>query len=449
MSQDFSTYDLVICGAGPAGTTAAAYARQAGLSVLIVEKEKFPRFRIGESLLPNLNHLLRETGAWPKVEAAGFIKKYGARFHLANGTAEREVEFTRGLVPGLDYTYQVERSRFDQILLDHAHSLGAEIAQPATVTSVESAADSHTITLYLPNHTTRTVTARWFIDAGGRDNLYPSELKRHQDPAPWGKRIAIYNHFTGIARPSDHTAGHTIIVRLHDAWFWLIPIDEQRTSVGLVTTAETLKKSRVSPDELFRHAIATSPVLTDYFRAAQPTMTTHVTSDYSYFRQNLADHRTLLLGDAAGFYDPIFSSGAYLAIYSAKLAVAAIVRAQREHRPLHEKEASAYTKALKKHADVYRSLIDAFYDNASFALFLANDAPLSLDRAVNSILAGHAKLTWPIWWRFKLFLLCCRHQARFKFVPEPDTANLPPLAPQNTGGALRPDHTTAQPAATA
>ncbi len=428
-AETSSTYDLVICGAGPAGSTAAAFARQAGLSVLLVEKEKFPRFRIGESLLPNLNHILRETGAWPKVEAAGFIKKFGARFHLANGLGQREVEFTRGLVPGLDYTYQVDRARFDALLLDHARTLGAHLAQPATVSAVESSPEQHTIKLSLPDHTTRTVPARWFLDAGGRENLYPSELKRQQDPAPWGKRIAIYNHFSHVARPADRTAGHTVIVRLRDGWFWLIPIDDERTSVGLVTTADALKKSRLNPEQLFQHAITSSPVLSGYLADAQPTMATHVTSDYSYFRQNLAHHRTLLLGDAGGFYDPIFSSGAYLALYSAKLAVAAIIRAHRANRPLSEKESAAYTQALKKHAGVYRSLIDAFYDNESYALFLADRAPLSLDRAVNSILAGHARLTWPIWWRFKLFLLCCRYQARFKFVPPLDYSNMLPLTP--------------------
>ncbi len=446
MPAESSTYDLLICGAGPAGTTAAAYARQAGLTVLLVEKETFPRFRIGESLLPNLNHLLRETGAWPKVEAAGFIRKHGARFHLANGLGHREVQFTRGLVSNLDYTYQVERARFDQILLDHARSLGADLAQPATVTAVETTDDHHTITLTAPDRATRTVTARWFLDAGGRDNFYPAELKRHLDPAPWAKRLAIYNHFTGVARPADRTAGHTVIVRLHDGWFWLIPIDDTRTSVGLVTTAETFKNARLSPDALFRHAIASSPVLTDYMAAAQSTMATHVTSDYSYFRQHLAHHRTLLLGDAAGFYDPIFSSGAYLAAYSAKLAIAALTLAHREKRPLLAKETTAYTANLKKHANVYRRLIEAFYDNHSYSIFLADHAPLSLDRAVNSILAGHAKLTWPIWWRFKLFLLCCRHQARFKFVPQLDYTNMPPLAAPNSapvGAALRRDLTTA------
>ena len=129
-------HDILIIGGGPSGSTAAAYARKEGFSVCLVEREKFPRFHIGESLLPHGNDIMRETGAWPKIEAAGFIKKFGASFHLANGQASKEIIFSQGIVRGLDQTFQVGRAKFDNILLEHARSLGTEIKQPATVRAV-------------------------------------------------------------------------------------------------------------------------------------------------------------------------------------------------------------------------------------------------------------------------------------------------------------------------
>ena len=128
-------FDLAIVGGGPGGSTAAALARRQGLRVLVVEKEHFPRFHIGESLLPMGNDLLRETGAWPRLEAAGFIRKYGASFLLSNGRATTRIDFSEGLVPGLDYTFQVERAKFDSLLLDTAREAGAEVRMGTTARS--------------------------------------------------------------------------------------------------------------------------------------------------------------------------------------------------------------------------------------------------------------------------------------------------------------------------
>src|SRR5438128_3642933 len=120
-------YDVLVIGGGPGGSTAAAFARKHNYRTLVVEKCEFPRFRIGESMLPMSNAILRETGAWPKIQAAGFFPKYGALFLLSNGSARKELDFRESLVPGLESTYQVERAKFDALLLDHARQLGAEV----------------------------------------------------------------------------------------------------------------------------------------------------------------------------------------------------------------------------------------------------------------------------------------------------------------------------------
>src|SRR5579859_2283640 len=164
-------FDVMIIGGGPGGSTAAAFARQYGLKVLVVEKEQFPRFHIGESLLPMGNAILRETGAWPKLEAAGFIHKYGAAFFLSNARAKTEIDFAEGLVPDLDYAFQVERAKFDTLLLDHARELGAEVLVRTLARSVEMKNRLHHVRLET-GAASQTVTARWLLDASGRDNLF-------------------------------------------------------------------------------------------------------------------------------------------------------------------------------------------------------------------------------------------------------------------------------------
>jgi flavin-dependent dehydrogenase len=409
-------FDVTIIGGGPAGASAAAFARQAGFRTLVIEKEAFPRFRIGESLLPHGNRILRESGAWPKIERAGFIEKRGAFFYAADGSAGREVIFADGIVPGLDTTFQVERARFDALLLDNARELGAEVRLPATVTAVEESADAVVVT-YRTQDGERRVRSRWLLDGSGRDRQVRTPLKAELDPPRLARRVAIYTHLRGVARGSGIQAGHTVIVRLADGWFWLIPIDAERTSVGLVTTAETMRSARLEPKELFWREVAASPKLRELLDGAEAVMGFHVTADYSYFHRRLAHGRTVLLGDAAGFFDPIFSSGVYLATYSAQRAVAMIHAADTAGRGLSRFACWRYTRAIKRHANVFQRLISAFYDNASFSVFMCPRPPLDLARGVNAIVAGHARLIWPIRWRFWAFLLVCRLQRHLQLVP--------------------------------
>jgi flavin-dependent dehydrogenase len=163
-----------------------------------------------------------------------------------------------------------------------------------------------------------------------------------------------------------------------------------------------------------------SPKLQELFAEAQPVMGFHVTSDYTYFRRELAQERLLLVGDAAGFFDPIFSSGVYMSMWSAQLAVDLIARADREQRGLSGAERRAYTRSIKDHAEVFRRLIETFYDNESFAVFMSAKVPWNLLPGLTSIVAGHAKLTWPLWWRFKTFLLICRLQHWWHVAPPLD-----------------------------
>ena len=411
-------YDVVIVGGGPAGSTAAATARQHGLRTLVVEKTSFPRFHIGESLLPAGNAILRATGAWPKVAAAGFVPKFGAEFHRSDGSAMKRITFAESLVPGLDRAFQVERARFDAILLDHAQSLGAEIRQRTAATALASDSAGHRVTL-TSDSGEQFVTAPWVIDTTGRDPGLRSPLKSALDPAPFPKRIAIFSHFHGVVRAEGREGGNILVVRHDGGWFWLIPIDAARTSVGLVATTDSFRAANVAPPELFARAVAASPKVRALLSAATPVMGFQVTSDYSYFRRNLATPRLLLAGDAAGFFDPVFSSGVYMALWSGRLATMVIARAHAVGCALRPAERRRYTRAVKRHAAVFQKLIAAFYDDDAFDVFMCEEVPWDLQRGLNSIVAGCADLSWPLWWRYRVFLAVCRLQRRWKLVKPP------------------------------
>jgi flavin-dependent dehydrogenase len=351
------------------------------------------------------NSILRETGIWPELEAAGFVHKYGAAFVTSNGRATTEIAFNESLVPGLDYTFQVDRAKFDSLLLDHARELGAEVRMRTRATAVEYGDGMHSVRLEAEG--AQTITAQWVVDASGRDNLFRDRQKRVIEPSPFPKRVAIYSHFLGVARAPGRAGGHTVAVRLENGWFWLIPIDEKITSVGLVTTVEAMRASGLKPEELFARAVAGSAKLRELFTGSQPTMPFHVTSDYSYFRRELADERMIRVGDAAGFFDPIFSSGVYMSMWSARTAVGLMLQARAAGRGLTERERLRYSQTVKRHARVFQRLIAVFYDNDSFAVFMCERVPWGIREAICSIVAGHARLSWPLWWRFQIFLFVC------------------------------------------
>jgi flavin-dependent dehydrogenase len=408
-------FDVLVIGGGPGGSTAAALARSKGLSVCLAEREEFPRFHIGESLLPMGNAVLRASGAWPKVEAAGFVRKHGAEFMVADGSAAREIVFSEGYVPGLDWTFQVERSRFDSILLEHARSLGADVRLGTTVRALLPSADFVTATLTRPGAEEARLTARWVVDAGGRENLYDNPGKRSLEPAHFPRRAAVYSHFEGVRRAAGTKGGNIIVVRLEDGWFWVIPISAERTSVGLVTSIGTLRQGP-DPEVVFHATVAASAQLRHLMEGSRSVAPFRVTADYSYVRRHFAGPRVILAGDAAAFYDPIFSSGVYVALHSAQVALETIGRAHAARRPLSRLERRRYTRGLKKHCGVFRTLIDVFYDNDSFDVFMTPKPPLDLDRGLISIVAGHVRLTWPLWWRYKVFLAVCRLQKRLPIV---------------------------------
>ena len=408
-------YDTIIIGGGPGGSTAGTYLAMAGQKVLVLEKEVFPRFHIGESLLPFGNDVLKETGVWPKIEAAGFQPKYGAEFFVGNGSRWQRFWFARGLVPGYGQTFQVERAQFDQVLLDHAASCGCEVRQGCKAKAVARHGDEWCVTLK-----DGEARGRWLIDASGRDAFLGRSLGFARKPMNLTKRIAVYAHFKGVYRNPADAEGHITIVRIKDGWFWLIPLANGKMSVGMVRTLEDLKSFGGTVEDWFAKTIAASRELRQRMNGALQISPFYKTSDYSYHHEQLANDRALLVGDAAGFIDPIFSSGVHIATKSAQMAARLICAAHKQNRGLMLREQRDYSTDVHRYMDVYRQMVLMYYDNCAFEVLMYPYSRFGMVQAVNSVLAGNFHRRFNVWWRLKLFHLVCAIHRRIPIVPRLD-----------------------------
>ncbi|MGZ0710008.1 NAD(P)/FAD-dependent oxidoreductase [Coraliomargarita sp. W4R53] len=403
--------DVLILGGGPAGSCAGAALARAGKQVRILETSDFSKPRIGESMLPFSNAVFQQIGVWEKIEAAGFICKYGAEFETADGARRVHNVFAKGYVPHHDYTYQVERPRFDRLMLDHAVAEGCTLDTHTCIDSITEHCDH----ISLQSKDGQTLKTRWLIDASGRRRVLGKHWELPTAPNPYPSRVAVFNHFKNATRASGTEAGNIIITRKDNGWFWQIPISAEITSVGFVALSASLRQSGLRPQAWFEHNVAQSPAVAKRLKEAEPCGDYKSTTDYSHMFENFCGQRYFLVGDAATFSDPIFSSGVYLGLESALAASQAIIQAG--ECCLSTRAQTKYTQTLKSRTKIVRELIDIFYSDSGFAVFMNPTDKFQLFATVNSIVAGNTRPNFGVRWRYALFKQICRWNRNYRLVP--------------------------------
>ena len=420
-------YDALIIGGGPGGSTAATFLARAGKRVLLLEKEHFPRFHVGESLLPYNREIFESMGVLPALEAAHFTAKFGAQFHLGNGSKSLSLLFREGRFTREPAAYQVERSTFDHLLLKHARASGAEIREGWTVTKASSTQAFAEVTASGPDGQTGSFRGAFLIDASGRGNVTGNQAGLRQGH-PLLKKLAVFGHFSGVALDAGEKGGDTVIIRLEDAWFWIIPLTPEKVSVGCVLDHAEFARLNEPAERVFERLWRSSPPIRDRMKRAILLGPLRVTSDFSYFNRRLIGPRLMRIGDAAGFIDPIFSAGVFLAMHSGRLA-AGLVQDSLAAGDDGARRLRAYEKRFFRSMKLYWEMVEGFYTKPFMEVFLEPRHRLDLPAAVTAVLAGELDGGWKLWWRLRLFFALVRIQnwrplvPRISFGPAPESGN--------------------------
>ena len=317
MSDSEVICDVLVAGGGPAGATAAALLAAQGRKVTLVEKDRHPRFHIGESLLPMNMELLDRLGVSGQVAKVG-MPKYGVEFVSPYHNKTTLLEFSGSWDKRFESAYQVRRADFDEILIRNAATKGAEVIEGCRIESVEFLADGGArVTGTDDAGQARAWRTRFLVDATGRDTLLANRLSLKQRNRRHNS-AAIYGHFTGAKRLAGRQEGNITIFWFDHGWFWFIPLADGTTSIGAVCRPEFLKtRGGTDVTAFFHQLIAMSPELSRRLSGAELNGPAHATGNYSYKSERMTGRNYIMLGDAFAFIDPVFSTGVYLAMRSA------------------------------------------------------------------------------------------------------------------------------------
>jgi len=408
-------YDALVIGGGPGGSATATLLARAAKRVLLLEKEHFPRFHIGESLLPYNRKLFEEMGVLPILEAAGFPRKLGAQFYLGNASKSLKLVFRNGRFTRETAAFQVERATFDHLLLQHARHSGAEVREGWTVTKFSYEQDHVSIQARDENGQTQTFSGSFLVDASGRGN-FTGNQEGIRVIHPKLKKLAVFGHFEGVVLDEGSSGSDTVIIRLENKWFWIIPVSGKKTSVGCVMDQAEFAQAKQLPAELFERIWQSSTALRARMKDARLVNSIQTTGDFSYYNRRLVGPRLLRVGDAAGFMDPIFSAGVYLAMYSGKLA-SQVILTSLARGDAGARHLLTYEKRVFRAMQFYWDMVEAFYTTPFMELFLEPRPKFNLPDAIVAILAGELEGGWAMEWRRRLFFWLIKIQERRPLVP--------------------------------
>jgi flavin-dependent dehydrogenase len=421
-------YDVAIIGGGPAGSTAATLLAKAGRRVIVFEREKFPRFHIGESLLPFSMQAFDRLGVREKLDRT-FLPKFGGEIMSACGSRGVKFYFKDGFRSQRDRSYQVTRSQFDKLLLDHSQENGVEVREETEVTKLDFLDDRVKIDIETSDGARSTIDARYLLDCSGRQTILGGllDLKKTYDHL---QKFSVFAHYDNVDRLPGKDATLIRMVRGLDRWFWMIPLTETRTSIGVVMDTATFRATKLAPAPALEKFISEQPLMTERMKNAVRVSPVYSAGDYSYRNKRLAGERWLLVGDAAGFIDPVFSSGVFLAIMSAEKAadtLEEVLSDESQRSRLFKK----YSRTVNRVMDIYLTFVNAWYQRSRefLEVFLNPTETMQIAAAVNAVLAGNAGKSFAVKWRMWVFYFFVYAQKFFAFSPRlsllPKTQEMP------------------------
>jgi len=393
--------DVLVIGGGPAGSTIAALLAARGKSVALVDKDRHPRFHIGESLLPFNMPLFDKLGVRDEIERVG-MPKFGIEFVSPNHAQPSLLEFADGWHKDMDYSVQVRRSDFDHILLKNAAAKGARVVEGCRVTELDFIeGGGASATGMMDDGGTRRWRARFVVDATGRDTFLANRLKLKQRNRRH-ESAAVYGHFTGAERLTGRAEGNISIFWFAKGWFWFIPLSDGTTSVGAVCPPAAFKDRQGDVTEFFRQLIDMCPALAQRLAGATLTGPATATGNYSYGTDRMSGDGYILVGDASTFIDPVFSTGVYLAMRSAFIGADAVVACL--DQPARAKAAlNRFEREVATGRDRFTWFIYRITSPAIRNLFMAPRNLFRMEEAVLSLLAGDIASGSPIHARLLLF----------------------------------------------
>jgi flavin-dependent dehydrogenase len=372
------TYDVVVIGGGPGGATAATLVADAGHKVLLVERGRFPRFHIGESLMPESYWTFKRLGMLPKMKASRFVKKYSVQFTNASGKDSAPFYFDEMNPHECSQTWQVVRSEFDQMMLQNAAEHGVEVWQDANVQDVifepaenDALPRASGVIVTRKGEPSVRVNARVVVDATGTSALLAKKFGI-REPDPKLRKASLFAHYKGAKRDLGKNEGATLVLSTadHDGWFWYIPLPDDVVSVGVVGDLDRLITRRNSPEQTLEEEVNNCRGLDGRMTDAVRVSPVHVLSDFSWRANRCAGDGWVLVGDAFGFLDPIYSSGVFLALKSGEMAADAIIEAFAK-QDFSGAQLGRWGQELSDGMHLMRKLVYAFYTGGfSFGQFM-------------------------------------------------------------------------------
>jgi flavin-dependent dehydrogenase/ubiquinone/menaquinone biosynthesis C-methylase UbiE len=376
--------DVLVIGAGPAGTVAASIINKAGYNVKIVEKVKFPRFVIGESLLPRCMEALTEAGFVEAVAEKKFQEKNGAKF-VKNGVI-CDYSFADQFTEGWSWTWQVPRAEFDQVLADTVEKMGVPVSYETTVTGIVFNGSDSVTTVEDKDGNISEIEAKFIVDGSGYGRVIP-RLFNLDKPSNLAPRKALFSHVVDVNRSMDEEPNRiTIIVHKKGVWIWVIPFSNGNTSVGFVGDPEFFSQYTGTPEEQLRELLASQPYLAERMKGIEMVFEPRVLQSWSTTTEKFYGEGFVLTGNVTEFLDPVFSSGVTLATVSSQKAANLVIRKLKGENVDWHKE---YTEPMMQGVNTFRSYVMAWYEGTLDTIFFAKKQNPEIKRMICSVLAGY------------------------------------------------------------